>query len=149
MLSVKTKGYMRNQKKNLYLALMMVGGSREGFKKVVTFEMSLGNSEDQEIQRREAKDNPGREKNAGKGTGGEKVSDVWGTWRSTVGKKKAAREICGDMKKRKADIKYHITKGLNARVRRQIQLKRQGKALHYFEQRTDGYNPMPQRNFIQ
>jgi len=46
MLSVKTKGYMRNQKKNLYLALMMVGGSREGFKKVVTFEMSLGNSED-------------------------------------------------------------------------------------------------------
>jgi len=48
-------------------------------------------------------------------------------------KKKAAREICGDMKKRKADIKYHITKGLNARVRRQIQLKRQGKALHYFE----------------
>ena len=45
MLSVKTKGYMRNQKKNLYLALMMVGGSREGFKKVVTFEMSLGNSE--------------------------------------------------------------------------------------------------------
>ena len=46
MLSVKTKGYMRNQKKHLYLALMMVGGSREGFKKVVTFEMSLGNSED-------------------------------------------------------------------------------------------------------
>ena len=36
----------RTQKKNLYLALMMVGGSREGFKKVVTFEMSLGNSED-------------------------------------------------------------------------------------------------------
>lgn len=101
MLSVKTKGYMRNQKKNLYLALMMVGGSREGFKKVVTFEMSLGNSEDQEIQRREAKDNPGREKNAGKGTGGEKVSDVWGTWRSTVGKKKGCkRDLWGYEKKK-------------------------------------------------
>ena len=46
MLSVKEKGYMRNQKKNLFLTLMMVGGSREGFKKVVTFEMSLGNFED-------------------------------------------------------------------------------------------------------
>ena len=33
-------------------------------------------------------------------------------------KKKAAREMCWDMKKRKADIKYHITKGLNARVRK-------------------------------
>lgn len=34
------------------------------------------------------------------------------------GKKKAARGMCWDMKKRKADIKYHITKGLNARVRK-------------------------------
>lgn len=84
---------MRNQKKNLFLTLMMVGGSREGFKKVVTFEMSLGNFEDQEVQRREAKDNPGREKNAGKGIGGKKVSDEWGTWSGPLwGKKKRLQE---------------------------------------------------------
>jgi len=34
---------VRNQKKNPFLALTMVGGNREDFKKVVTFELSLEN----------------------------------------------------------------------------------------------------------